>query len=282
MQIFVYVVGHGSFRSASSHFELSATMVGKHIQYLESCLGTKLLNRTTRKQSLTESGSHYYYECQRILEDIANAENQIQAIENNPKGTVSVNSPVTFGNKILAPVIVEFLARYPSINIDLTLDNNLIDPMHEQYDVVIRIGELADSSLIARQIGTYELIYCASPRYLEQHNPICTLQDLKQHTCLGFSYSDAIVHSSQHSFTRGNTRLKSNNGEVLKHASLNHLGVILQPKILLDKELEEGSLKPILMEYAPTPSAIHLLYKDKSLSLKNRTFVEFALSALRY
>lgn len=281
MAIFVHVVNHGSFRSASGHFDISATMVGKHIQYLESSLGSRLLNRTTRRQSLTESGRIYYHECQRILDDINNAENQIQTLENRPQGTVRVNSPVTYGNQILAPIVVDFLSQYPSINVDLILENRLIDPLHEQYDVIVRIGELADSSMIARQVGVYEMIYAASPDYLQQHSVIETVSDLRHHTCLGFNYDDAVTTSNPLQFNHSRTRLKSNNGQVLTHAAVQGIGLILQPKILIAQQLADGTLQPVLPQSLPEPSPINLLYKDKQLSLKNRTFVDFVLASLR-
>lgn len=281
MQIFVYVVDNGSFRSACGYFDLSATMVGKHIQFLESSLGTKLINRTTRKQSLTESGELYYLECRRILDDITNAENQIQTLENRPQGTVRINSPVTFGNKVLAPIIVGFLKQYPSINVELTLNNRLIDPMHEQYDLVIRIGELTDSSLIARYLGDYQMVYCASESYLSQHPPITHPENLSRHNCLGFQYSDSGRYSELLTEDNRGFRLTSNNGDILKYAAVSGLGVTLQPELLLADELKSGSLVQLLKQFSPKPAPIHLLYKDKQLSVKNRTFVEFAIEAVR-
>jgi len=178
MQVFVYVAQHGSFTNAAVNFAVTPTMIGKHIKYLEEHLGTKLLNRTTRKQSLTEAGQIYYLECERILDDIAEAENSLQRLENKPKGTVRINASVTFGNIILAPIIADFLQQYPDINIELMLDNRLVDPLHEQFDLVIRIGELANSSLIARKIADYQMVFCASPDYLDKHQSPESLSDL--------------------------------------------------------------------------------------------------------
>ena len=214
MQVFVYVAQHGSFATAAVNFSVTATMIGKHIKYLEAYLGTKLLNRTTRRQSLTEAGQIYYLECTRILDDIADAENSLQRLENNPKGTVRINSPVTFGNIVLAPILADFLLQYPDINIELILDNGLIDPLHEQVDVIIRIGELANSSLIARKIADYQMVFCASPQYLAQHKTPETLSDLINHQCLGFSYdhiqANIALRINTHAFDRQHTRLTSN------------------------------------------------------------------------
>ncbi|MGF1755847.1 LysR family transcriptional regulator [Vibrio makurazakiensis] len=284
MKIFAYVAEHGSFRGAAHRFNLSATMIGKHIQALETNLNSQLIHRTTRKQSLTDSGQLYYRECKRILEDISNAENLIQTIENQPQGTVKINSPVTYGNKVLAPIIAKFLVEYPTINIELMLNNDLVDPYSSDIDLIVRIGTLSDSNLVARSLGDYGMSYCASPEYLEQHSPITSLEELMQHPSLGFSYtsgSDVQLSSSPSSTrNRGQVRLTSNNGDVLRYAALQGVGVLLQPRILVEEEMSKGTLIEILSDTLPAPKPIHLLYKTKQLSLKNRTFVDFLLNEL--
>ncbi|WP_160063763.1 LysR family transcriptional regulator [Psychromonas sp. L1A2] len=285
MQVFVYVAQHGSFATAAVNFSVTATMIGKHIKYLEAYLGTKLLNRTTRRQSLTEAGQIYYLECTRILDDIADAENSLQRLENNPKGTVRINSPVTFGNIVLAPILADFLLQYPDINIELILDNGLIDPLHEQVDVVIRIGELANSSLIARKIADYQMVFCASPQYLAQHKTPETLSDLINHQCLGFSYdhiqANIALRINTHAFDRQHTRLTSNSGQALKVAALKGTGILLQPLLLLQEEFANGELIEILKEHIPPAMPVNVLYKSKTPSLKIRTMIEFILASMQ-
>ena len=304
MKVFVYVVEQGSFRSAANHFNLSATMISKHVHYLETSLNSQLIHRTTRKQSLTDSGQLYYRECKRIIEDISNAENLIQALENQPQGTVKINCPVTYGNKVLAPIVAKFLANHPTINVELVLNNDLVDPYSSDIDLIVRIGDLSDSSLVARYLGDYEMCYCAAPEYLKQHAEISMLEDLAQHPSLGFSYSsrrdvigrDTHIRHIQNSEpqprepqnhqatqtapNKERVRLMSNNGDVLRYAALQGVGVLLQPTILVAEEIERGMLLEILPGMAPSPKPIHLLYKTKQLSLKNRTFVEFLLATL--
>jgi len=284
MQVFVNVVQHGSFSRAAINFAVTSTMIGKHIKFLEAYLGTKLLNRTTRKQSLTEAGQLYYVECQRILDDIAEAENSLQALENKPKGRIRINSPVTFGNILLAPIVADFLQCYPDINVELTLDNDLIDPLHDPVDVVIRIGELANSSLIARQIAVYEMMFCASPNYLARHQVPLSLNDLTSHQCLGFSYGDIqsslALRIDTSAFDTQHSRLTSNSGQALKVAALKGTGILLQPRLLLSGEVGRGELIEILNEHVPTPTPIHLMYKSKALPLKTRVFIEFVLTAM--
>ncbi|MEZ8383640.1 LysR substrate-binding domain-containing protein [Vibrio splendidus] len=277
MKVFVYVVEQGSFRSAANHFNLSATMISKHVHSLEASLKSQLIHRTTRKQSLTDSGQLYYRECKRILEDISNAENLIQTLENQPQGTVKINCPVTYGNKVLAPIVAKFLAHHPTINVDLMLNNDLVDPYSSDIDLIVRIGDLSDSSLVARYLGDYEMCYCATPAYLNQHAEIRVLEDLAQHPSLGFSYSSQAPHATQN---KERVRLMSNNGDVLRYAALQGVGVLLQPTILVAEEIDRGMLLEILHGMAPLPKPIHLLYKTKQLSLKNRTFVEFLLTSL--
>ena len=285
MQVFVYVAQHGSFATAAVNFSVTATMIGKHIKYLEAYLGTKLLNRTTRRQSLTEAGQIYYLECTRILDDIADAENSLQRLENNPKGTVRINSPVTFGNIVLAPILADFLLQYPDINIELILDNGLIDPLHEQVDVVIRIGELANSSLIARKIADYQMVFCASPQYLAQHKTPETLSDLINHQCLGFSYdhiqANIALRINTHAFDRQHTRLTSNSGQALKVAALKGTGILLQPLLLLQEEFANGKLIEILKDHIPPAMPVNVLYKSKTPSLKIRTMIEFILASMQ-
>ncbi|MCW8328957.1 LysR family transcriptional regulator [Photobacterium sp. SDRW27] len=285
MQVFVDVVQRGSLSRSAAHFSVTSTMIGKHVKSLESHLGTKLLHRTTRKQSLTEAGQAYYLECTRILDEIEEAENSLQSLTNKPKGTIRINSPVTYGNLVVAPIVSDFLLQFPDINVELTLDNNLIDPMHDQVDVVIRIGELADSSIIARKVDEYEMLFCATPDYLEQHGTPQSLGELASHQCLGFSYGDIqtnlALRIDTSAFDRQFTRLSSNSGQALKTAALRNTGIILQPRLLVAEELKQGALCAILEKSTPPPSPIHLLYKGKSQPLKIRTFIDFFLDALQ-
>lgn len=283
MKVFASVVEHGNFRSVAHHFNLSPTMIGKHVSFLEQSLGAQLIHRTTRKHSLTEAGKLYYQECHRILEDIDNAENLIHTLVNKPRGTVKVNSPVTYGQKVLTPIIADFLVQYPDINVELLLDNNLIDPFRTDADIIIRIGELVDSSLVSRKLGHYQMTYCAAPSYLKKHSPIHSLDDLRHHSCLGFRYhqgeSQQVMDRPSNTFSDFSARLTSNNGEVLKFAAIQGGGILLQPTILVAQEIESGLLVDILKEQAPKAKPIHLLYRSKHLTLKNRTFVDYVLDA---
>lgn len=284
MQVFISVVETGRFRKTADQFDMSATMVGKHIQFLESALQTSLLNRTTRKQSLTESGQAYYEECKRIIDDVQHAENRIQTLQNAPQGTIKVNCPVTYGSEVLAPVVAGFLLQHPSLDVEMTLDNALIDPFQSDADLFIRIGELHDSALVARQLGLYHLQFCASPGYLDKHGEPKTLDELEQHACLGFVYSQGQTTQSlkleTDAFSKRNTRLASNNGHALKAAALHNAGIILQPSILLANEIARGDLIHLLADVTPSPKPVQMVFRSRSPSIKIRTFIDFVVSAL--
>ncbi|WP_298769055.1 LysR family transcriptional regulator [uncultured Shewanella sp.] len=284
MQALVAVVDSGSFSKAAVRLSITATMVGKHINALEAALGVRLLNRTTRKQSLTEGGEQYYFECRRLLAEIAEAENGLQQFNHDPKGLIRINSPVTYGHQILAPILAKFLQAYSQINIELILDNGVIDPLHDPFDLVIRIGNLADSSLIARQLGEYDMIFCASPSYLKQAGIPDSIDALLSHSCLGFHYGDVqinqILRHETLAFDKSHTRLISNSGSALKVAAMAGGGIILQPRLLLADSIETGELIEVLIDSAPQPLPINLLYKSTTQPLKIRTFIDFLLSSL--
>ncbi len=285
MKVFVYVAENGSFRQAASYFSVSPTMVGKHIKFLEQSLNTQLIHRTTRSQTLTESGRIYLQECQRILEDIINTESLIHDLESRPSGTIKINAPVTYGKQVLSHWIVEFMLTHPDINIDIKLDNSLIDPYQHDFDFVIRIGALQNSNLVGRHLGDYQMVYCASPAYLQQHEALVSLEQLQHHNCLGFRYHDVATESkTKHTaqdFPSTKTRLSANNGDVLCHAALQGLGVLLQPEMLVEPHLASGALREVLVDKHPSAKPIHLLYKAKQLSVKNRTFAEFIVKKCR-
>jgi len=282
MRVFSHVAEQGNYVAAAHQFNISRTMVSKHINQLEAYLGVKLINRTTRQQELTESGHVYYQECQTILMAIEQAENTLQSMSLTPKGTIRINAPVSFGNIVLAPIVSRFLLAYPQIDVELQLDNSLIDPMVDHIDVVVRIGTLDDSALIGRHIMNYEMVFCASPRYLAQHPPIASLDDLRQHDCLGFRYSKNASLSVAHQqiFGKRSFRLLSNSGLVLTQAAIDGLGIILQPSIVVDDAICAGLLSPISSLTPPEAMPIHLLYKNKNLPLKTRTLIEYIVSQL--
>ena len=188
MTVFVQTVRYGSFAAAAEKLNMSPQMVAKHIEALEQRVETRLLNRTTRKQSLTVFGRLYLDRCHSVLSEVEAADMLAQSSHARPQGRLRVNAPVTFGRHGLMPVVTQFLNRYPDVDVELTLSDRLIDPVEEGYEAVVRLGPLQKNlALIARPLRTYRLVACASPAYLLAHGTPQLPSDLIDHECLGFA-----------------------------------------------------------------------------------------------
>ena len=283
MEIFVATVDAGSFTAAAQAFDISAVMVGKHINQLEKLLGTRLLARTTRRQSLTEIGSQYYEQCCAILAQIRQAESAAEQMRSAPRGRLKITSAISFGSEVLAPALVEYLEKYPEVDIDLDLSDRLVDVVGERIDAAIRIGHLDDSSLVARPLQSYKMLICAAPAYLKKFGTPKKPADLAKHQCLD------LAHWKKASRWRlkGDTdptlvvpaRLRSNNGQAIKRAGMAGLGIIMQPEMLLLEEVRVGRLVSLLHAYVPVPKPMNLIYpRDLQSTPKLRTFIDFVLS----
>lgn len=281
MGVFVRVVARGSFAGAAADLGISPTMVGLHIRALEDRLGSRLIARTTRRQSLTETGRAYHDHCRRILADIDAAEASAQAFRTSPRGLLRITAPVTFGVHALTPALADFMAHYAEIEVDLVLSDRVLDLVEEGFDAAIRIGDVREASLIARSLRPYRMVLCAAPDYLERCGTPEAVPDLAAQRCLGFSYwreqdrwrlGDAEVSV--------NCRFRANNGEALRQAALRGMGIVLQPEALLAGDLAAGRLTRLLPQVDPPSRPMHLIYQsDRRATPKLRCFVDFALSA---
>jgi DNA-binding transcriptional LysR family regulator len=285
MTVFAKAVELGSFSAAGEAMHMSSQLVGKHVQTLEQHLGVRLLNRTTRRQHLTEIGASYYERVKIILAEVESAEGLAAETRAVPRGRLRVNASVTFGVHALAPRLPEYLAANPEVTIDLSLSNGYVDAIDEGFDVVFRIGELADSSLIARELAPYELVLCAAPSYLERHPPLRTPDDLSQHECIGFSHTELRRHWTLDGPDGRVTvpvsgRFMANHGEAMLAIARAGLGIMLQPRELVLPELDAGRLVRVLPEYTAPTRPMHILYApDRRLTPKLRSFIDFALAA---
>jgi len=187
MTVFVKAVELGSFTAAATAMQMSPQIVGKHVQEIEQRLGVRLLNRTTRRQSLTDFGRAFYERARIILTEVEIAENLAAETRAVPSGKLRINAPVSFGMLTLAARLPEYMDSCPEVEVEMTLSNRTVDLIEEGYDVVFRVGELTDSGLVARPLAPYRLVLCAAPKYLEGQPPLMTPWDLQQHNCLGFS-----------------------------------------------------------------------------------------------
>lgn len=282
MEVFVSVVDAGSFTAAARAFDISTVMVGKHIAALEQRLGARLLNRTTRRQSLTEIGELYCEQCRQILAQISTAESGAVAMRATARGTLKISAPVAFGSESLAPAMASYLDKYREVSLDLELSNRLSDVVEEGLDAAIRIGHLEDSAMIARALRPHSMIICASPAYLKQYGTPSSPDDLAQHECLDFLHWRRSVRwrlkSDQATTAMPASRFRSNNGQALKQAAIAGFGIMMQAEIVLADELQRGSLIQILQDFKPEPKPMHLIYpRDRQPTPKLSTFIEFVV-----
>jgi DNA-binding transcriptional LysR family regulator len=283
MQVFAKSVESGSFSAAAESLNMSSQLVGKHIQVLERHLGVRLLNRTTRRQHLTEAGEAFYERVKIVLAEVDAAEGVAAQSLGTPRGRLRINAPVSFGEGALAPRLPEYLARHTEVSVDLSLTNRAVDLIDEGYDVVFRVGQLSDSGLIARPLAPYRLRLCAAPSYLNAHGPITRPDDLARHECLGFSYTE--LSRRWHFRSREGPvdvkvtgRLMADNGKALLWAARAGMGILLQPTELVEDDLAAGRLVELLRDYPIPARPFHLLYApDRRMTPKLRSFIDFAV-----
>ncbi|MGM8938890.1 LysR substrate-binding domain-containing protein [Psychrobacter glaciei] len=281
MRTFVAVVNEGSFSKAATTTQLSPQLVSKYIAKLEEQLHTRLLNRTTRKVSVTEAGSQYFIHAQQILLSIDEMEAQLGGLQQLPKGILRISAPVSFALKHMAKLVTDFQARYPSVTVDLQLSDRKVDIVEEGFDVALRIGQLESSSLIAKKIAPIRVVLCASPDYLNIHGTPKRLEDLEAHRYLHYSYMN--IETKGHVFKylkakqlKESSVFRSNNGDVLVEAAIEGAGLVLQPTFIASKALNAGKLVIVLPEYEPTPIGLYAIYAHrKLLPHKIRCFIDF-------
>nr|WP_263627870.1 LysR family transcriptional regulator [Paraburkholderia caribensis] len=283
MEVFVAVVEAGSLTAAAERFDLSSAMVGKHIRSLETQLSTRLLTRTTRRQSLTEIGRQYYEQCRRILADVKAAESLAEAMTSAPRGTLKVTVPLTYGVEVFSPAMTDYLNQYPEVSLELDLSNRVFDLVEEGFDAAVRIGRLPDSSLVARPLKPYRMRACASPAYLQRMGTPKTPADLLHHECLGFLHWGReglwrLDGDAESDYQLRPGRFRANNGQALKMAALRGFGLVLQPEALLANEIGQGTLVSVLEDYLPDGAPVHLIYpRDRQPTPKLTSFIDFVI-----
>ncbi|RQR25769.1 LysR family transcriptional regulator [Burkholderia sp. Bp9142] len=284
MKVFVRAVEAGSISSAANELNMSPQLAGKQIRALEEGLGIKLLSRTTRRQSLTDSGQLFYERAKSILAEMEAAEALMAETRAEPRGRLRISAPITFGSHGLAPEIPEYLSQHPEVSVDLNLSNRTVDLVEEGFDVVFRTGDLPDSSLIARRLGWYRLVLCAAPDYIRSAGKLRSPEDLANHECLVFSHT---VLRTQWTFDGPDGRVSvpikgrfsTNSGEALRSTAVAGMGILLQPYELVADEIAAGRLVRLLPEYEPPARALHALYaSDRQMTPKLRSFLEFAVN----
>jgi DNA-binding transcriptional LysR family regulator len=277
---FVRVVDSGGFSAAGRRLTMSTTMVSNHIQALEDRLGARLLNRTTRKVSLTEVGRAYYDRCVQILADIEQADDIAGALQSTPRGTLRIYT-ATHIVPFVAPVVAEFLAAYPDVKVDLTMGERAIDMVDEGFDVAIRLTPPPDSSLIVRSLATWRHVLCCSHAYLEKHGRPQQLSDLSEHNCVRhvlYPFEDEwrfVDRKGMPASVRVSGNLITNSGETLRTAALYGGAICLAAGFLVQDDLEAGRLVRLLPEYRPVELSMNAVYPHRHhLSAKVRTFID--------
>ncbi len=281
MAVFAKVVETGTFTGAARAMGLSKGAVSKQIARLEDRLGARLLNRTTRRSSLTEVGAAFYERCRRIVAEAEEAELAVTRLHAEPRGTLRVNLPMSFGMIHMADALPDFMAAYPEISLDVTLDDRVVNVVDEGYDVVIRITELPDSTLIARRIAPFRIATCASPAYWDAHGRPKHPNDLRGHACLLYSYLSNLnewrYRGPDGPFAvRVDGPMRGNNGDLLRSAAVVGRGVVRSPTFIVGCDLVEGRLEQVLAEYEDDDRGIYAVYPhNRHLSAKVRAFVDF-------
>ena len=281
MTIFVEVVNGEGFTAAAEKVGLSRAQVSKSVMQLEAHLGTRLLNRTTRRVSLTEIGRIYYERCIAILHDIDEVEGITSEQTTSPHGTLNLSAPTSFGILRLSEAIPQYIKLYPRVQISLKLADRFIDVVSEGLDLVLRIAELEDSSLIARKIAPCKRVFCASPDYLSQHGVPKVPQDLAIHHCLIYSNElkpdNWVLHGPNGAESvKVDGPVCADNGDILKTAAISGLGITLLPTFIVGPDLSAGRLQQVLSDYCPPEISIYAVFPSRRyLSAKVRTFVDF-------
>jgi len=276
---FVRVVDSGGFSAAGRRLNMSTTMVSNHVQSLEDRLGARLLNRTTRKVSLTEVGKGYYDRCVQILADLEQADDIAGALQSTPRGTLRVYT-ATHIVQFVSPVVAEYLGAYPEVKVDLSIGERTIDLIDEGFDIAIRLTPPPDSSLIVRSLATWRHVLCCSPDYLERHGRPQQLSELTDRNCIRhalYPYDEwrFVDRKGTPASVRVSGNLISNSGETLRRAALQGVGVCLAAGFLIADDLESGRLIRLLPEYRPVEFAMNAIYPHRHhLSAKVRSFID--------
>ncbi|MEM7796304.1 MAG: LysR family transcriptional regulator [Cyanobacteria bacterium P01_C01_bin.118] len=279
---YVQVVEANGFAAAARDMGMSRSAVNKLVINLETELGVQLLQRSTRKVTPTATGTAFYERCLGILADLEEAELAVSTAQVEPVGPIRVNAPMTFGTMHLGPVLADFMAQYPGVQVQLTLEDRFIDPLAEGFDLTLRIAQPKVSpQLLVRELAILKCSLCASPNYLWHHGIPQTIKDLGDHSCLTYGELSGR-HEWMLDGTGGkqkvtiNGAMCSNNGEVLRDAAVRGLGIVLLPKFIVQKNLERWQLQEIRLDYQPQALSLCVLYPiNRQLSTKVQLITAF-------
>ena len=285
LRVFSQVVESGSFSAAAGKLGVSTTAASRHVAELEAHLQTRLLNRTTRRVSLTETGRGFYERAVQLLADLEEAEQEASRAAVVPRGVIKLTTAVNFGVRHVAPAIAAFLARHGEVKFDVSLSDRVVDLVEEGFDLAIRIGTAGPHNVVARKLGETRVVPCASPDYLKRHGTPQVPEDLSRHNCFTYEY---VTPRNVWTFRDADGRerpvrvggnLHSNNGDILAEAAARGAGIVFEPAFIVGPEVRAGRLVPLLQDFAPAPLPIYAVYSSrKHLSAKVRLFVDFLVT----
>jgi DNA-binding transcriptional LysR family regulator len=281
MQAFVRVVEAGSFVRAAERLGISTSALSARIAELEAHLGARLLNRTTRTLSLTEPGQSYYERCVQLLADVDEADAVAGQAAARPRGTIRLTCSYNMGQRVIAPAIAEFVARYPDVKFDVMVSDRLVDLVDEGFDLAIRAGNVGAEQQVARPLGSMQLVLAAAPSYLKARGVPRTPAELADHAALTYAYAPAVRvwrlldGAGQAHEVRVSGSLHANSGEVLMSAAIAGLGLVNEPDFMLNEAIDDGRLVRVLPDYEGIRGGIWAVYPSRRhLSLKVRLFVD--------
>jgi DNA-binding transcriptional LysR family regulator len=281
ISVFVAAAEAGSLIAAARRFGLSASMAGKHVSALEAELNVRLMQRTTRRLSLTDAGQAYYARCKRILEEFDDANREASDNQQTVRGILRVAAPVTFGAMHLGTVVARYLARHPEVSIEIKLSDRYIDLLSEGIDLSIRIGRLHDSDLVARRLAPCRMMFCASPDFLARHGMPKSVEDLRQAPRLAFSAAVSAGDwtltdpEGRHHVIDGPLRMSTDNMQMLLTAAAAGAGVTYGPSFVFGQHVARGELVVLLPDHSTSDLAIHAVYPTtRHVPLKLRRFID--------
>ncbi len=288
LKVFRCVVDQGSFASAARKMGLSPAAISKNINELEAHLSVGLLNRTTRRMSLTEAGSTYYERITRVLDDLQEADTTLSSMRDMPRGVLRVSAPLTVTLVCLSSAIPRFLEKYPDVSIDLNLNDRRVNIVEEGFDVAIRGSDnLEDSGLIARKLMTMDRVLCGSPEYFKHNGSLDNPEDLSKHNCVQFSLSD---HANEYTFRNSdrkvsipiNGRYKVSSSLAVRDALRDGFGVSLIPRVYVQEDLKSGRLQSVLDDWSANETILYAVYPSKRYVVsKVRAFLDFLIKEFR-
>jgi DNA-binding transcriptional LysR family regulator len=284
MRALVKVVASGSYAEAARRLGVTRSALSKGVMELEESLGARLLDRTTRRVTPTEAGLAYYERCVSILSQIEETEAQVSRLHDEPKGTLKINAPMSFGMRYLGKAVSDFMRRYDDLKVELALTDRFIDPLEEGADVTLRIGTMVDSSLILRRIAPARLVLAASQEYLARYGVPQSPSELVNHRCLSYGHTTSmqrwhLTEDGRPVSVSIGACLSSNNGDVLRDAAMAGIGIVHLPTFIVGDDIAAGRLQIVLPHNRAPELTIHALYApNRYLAAKTRVFIDFLVA----